>query len=164
VSAVWGWVLVAGMTSFVGLAMAEIVSALPSSGGPYFWASVLGGDRWGPLAAWVTGKTWNTVYLSEAVRQKQAVFYYRCILTGWFNLLGQVAVTAAIEYTLANHLSAMIVLGTGGAGTGGKIITQGQLLGIYAGEILREAWHHTIHVPDHACVCHVHATLRPVLL
>ncbi|DBB05374.1 TPA: hypothetical protein ACH3X3_010590 [Trebouxia sp. C0006] len=106
VSAVWGWVLVAGMTSFVGLAMAEIVSALPSSGGPYFWASVLGGDRWGPLAAWVTG---------------------------WFNLLGQVAVTAAIEYTLANHLSAMIVLGTGGAGTGGKVITQGQLLGIYAG-------------------------------
>ena len=57
VSAVWGWVLVAGMTSFVGLAMAEIVSALPSSGGPYFWASDLGGDRWGPLAAWVTGKT-----------------------------------------------------------------------------------------------------------
>ena len=57
VSAVWGWVLVAGMTSFVGLAMAEIVSALPSSGGPYFWASVLGGDKWGPLAAWVTGKT-----------------------------------------------------------------------------------------------------------
>ena len=56
-----------------------------------------------------------------------------CTGSGWFNLLGQVAVTAAIEYTLANHLSAMIVLGTGGAGTGGKVITQGQLLGIYAG-------------------------------
>lgn len=52
---------------------------------------------------------------------------------GWFNLLGQVAVTAAIEYSLANHLACMIVLGTGGAGTGGHVVTQGQLLGIYAG-------------------------------
>ena len=43
------------MTMFVGLAMAEIVSALPSSGGPYFWASVLGGRKWGPFAAFVTG-------------------------------------------------------------------------------------------------------------
>ncbi len=72
--------------------------------------------------------------------------------------------TAAVEYTLANHLSAMIVLGTGGAGTGGKIITQGQLLGIYAGEISREIWHHIVHVSDHACVCHMHAILTPVLL
>lgn len=92
------------------------------------------------------------------------MFYYDYILSGWFNLLGQVAVTAAIEYTLANHLSAMIVLGTGGAGTGGKIITQGQLLGIYAGEIPRGGWHHSVHVSDHVCVCHLHASLRPVLL
>ena len=68
------------------------------------------------------------------LRQGKCVFCYHFVLAGWFNLLGQVAVTAAIEYTLANHLSAMIVLGTGGAGTGGKVITQGQLLGIYAGE------------------------------
>lgn len=63
-SAVWGWVIVNTMTMFVGLAMAEVVSALPSSGGPYFWASVLGGERWGPLAAFVTG---------------------------WFNLLGRLS-------------------------------------------------------------------------
>lgn len=35
--AVWGWVIVAFMTTFVGIAMAEVVSSLPSSGGPYFW-------------------------------------------------------------------------------------------------------------------------------
>ncbi len=80
----------------------------------------------------------NTVHLPEAVRERKGVCYYCYVLTGWFNLLGQVAVTAAIEYTLANHLSAMIVLGTGGAGTGGKVITQGQLLGIYAGKASRE--------------------------
>ena len=37
VTAVWGWIIVAFMTSFVGIAMAEVVSSLPSSGGPYFW-------------------------------------------------------------------------------------------------------------------------------
>lgn len=55
VSAIWGWIVVATMTMFVGLAMAEIVSALPSSGGPYFWASVLGGEKYGAFAAFVTG-------------------------------------------------------------------------------------------------------------
>ena len=55
VSTIWGWVLVVSMTMFVGLAMAEIVSALPSSGGPYFWASVLGGRKWGPFAAFIAG-------------------------------------------------------------------------------------------------------------
>ena len=67
VSAVWGWIVVAFMTSFVGLAMAEIVSALPSSGGPYFWASVLGGDKWGPLAAWVTGTALSYFFLSRVL-------------------------------------------------------------------------------------------------
>eukprot|EP00891_Asterochloris_glomerata_P001109 jgi/Astpho2/1109/e_gw1.00020.5.1_t len=101
VSVVWGWVAVVFMTMFVALSMAEIVSALPSSGGPYFWASVLGGPTWGPFFAWVTG---------------------------FFNLLGQVAVTAAIEYTLANHIAAMVLLGTDGA----RVFTQAELLGVYA--------------------------------
>ena len=57
VSAIWGWIVVCTMTMFVGLAMAEIVSALPSSGGPYFWASVLGGARWGPFAAFISGQS-----------------------------------------------------------------------------------------------------------
>ena len=78
VSAVWGWVVVSTMTSFVGLAMAEIVSALPSSGGPYFWSSVLGGDRWGPLAAWVTGQCYSpTLRLIAA----QGFFWDQC--TRW---------------------------------------------------------------------------------
>ena len=40
-TAVWGWVLVASMTMLVGLAMAEIVSSLPTSGGPYFWCACI---------------------------------------------------------------------------------------------------------------------------
>ena len=55
----WGWVVVCFMTSFVALSMAEITSSLPSSGGPYFWASELGGKH-GALASWVTGAAWHT--------------------------------------------------------------------------------------------------------
>lgn len=69
------------------------------------------------------------------MQQAQAV-----VCAGWYNLLGQVAVTASIEFTLANHLVSMIVLGTGGAGTGGHVFTQGQLLGIYAGLHLLGLW------------------------
>lgn len=38
-SLIWGWVIVCFMTMFVGIAMAEVVSSLPSSGGPYFWCA-----------------------------------------------------------------------------------------------------------------------------
>ncbi len=40
---------------FVGLGMAEIVSAIPTSGGPYFWAAILAPKSIAPLASWVTG-------------------------------------------------------------------------------------------------------------
>ncbi|MEU7633078.1 amino acid permease [Nocardia sp. NPDC049220] len=66
----WGWPLVSVMVLFIGLAMAELSSAYPTSGGLYWWASRLGGPVWG----------W---------------------FTGWFNLIGQIAVTAAIDYGAA---------------------------------------------------------------
>ena len=36
-------------------------------------------------------------------------------VTGYFNLLGQFAVTAGIDFTFAAFLSTIIMLGTGGA-------------------------------------------------
>ena len=44
---------------------------------------------------------------------------------GWFNLLGQAAVTAGIDFALASHISAMWVL------SNGYILTQSQLLLVY---------------------------------
>ncbi len=73
-----GWILVSFFTMLVALAMAEIVSAIPTSGGPYFWAALLAPPRWSPFAAW---------------------------LTGWFNLLGQVAVTTGISFGLAGLIA-----------------------------------------------------------
>jgi amino acid transporter len=60
---VYGWIVVAVMTFFVGLSMAEIVSAIPTSGGPYFWAAMLAPQKHAAFLSW---------------------------LTGWFNFVGQV--------------------------------------------------------------------------
>lgn len=51
---VWGWPLVVAMTFTIALSLAEICSALPTSGGVYFWSGVLGG-RHGPVFSWVAG-------------------------------------------------------------------------------------------------------------
>lgn len=32
-----GWIFVSFMTMFVALSMAEVVSSVPTSGGPYHW-------------------------------------------------------------------------------------------------------------------------------
>src|SRR5437588_10186931 len=68
-----GWPLVGIMVDLVALAMAEVCSSYPTAGGLYYWAAKLGGKS---SARW----SW---------------------ITGWFNLLGQVAVTAGIDFGLA---------------------------------------------------------------
>ncbi|KDP35015.1 hypothetical protein JCGZ_09303 [Jatropha curcas] len=52
---VYGWPIVGLLTSIVGLSMAEICSAYPTSGGLYFWSAKLCGNNWGPFASWLTG-------------------------------------------------------------------------------------------------------------
>ena len=68
-----GWLFVGLMSTFVGLAMAEVCSAYPTAGGLYYWAAKMAPRR-PALASW---------------------------FTGWFNLIGQVAVTASIDFGLA---------------------------------------------------------------
>ncbi|KAH9975093.1 APC amino acid permease [Lactifluus volemus] len=82
---VWGWVVVAFFTMLVGLAMAEICSAHPTSGGPYFWAAMISKPQGAPFASWVTG---------------------------WFNLLGLVAMTTGISFACANFISTAATIGT----------------------------------------------------
>ena len=40
---------------FVALGMAEIVSAVPTSGGPYFWAAILAPKGSAAFWSWITG-------------------------------------------------------------------------------------------------------------
>ncbi len=79
---VWGWPFVGIMTLFVGLAMAEVCSSYPTAGGLYYWAAKLAKKN-GPAWSW---------------------------FTGWFNFLGQVAVTAGIDFGAAFFINAFLNL------------------------------------------------------
>ncbi|MFC8520327.1 amino acid permease [Streptomyces sp. NPDC057257] len=47
------WAVIGFMTLLVGLSLADVVSAYPTSGGPYFMADKLGGPRWGWTTGWL---------------------------------------------------------------------------------------------------------------
>lgn len=49
----WGWPIVALFILVIGLCMSELVSAFPTSGGIYWWASKLGGAKAGYYTGWL---------------------------------------------------------------------------------------------------------------
>ncbi|WP_375484220.1 amino acid permease [uncultured Jatrophihabitans sp.] len=49
----WGWPIVAALILVIGLCMSELVSAMPTSGGIYWWASKLGGPKAGYYTGWL---------------------------------------------------------------------------------------------------------------
>jgi amino acid transporter len=75
----WGWPIIATFILVIAFCMAELVSAFPTSGGIYWWASKLGGPVWG----------W---------------------FTGWFNLIGLIAVVASVDYAAATFGSTLLGL------------------------------------------------------
>jgi amino acid permease (GABA permease) len=77
-----GWLFVGVMVTLVALAMAEICSAYPTAGGLYWWAAAL-------------------------ARRNRAAWAW---FVGWFNFLGEVAVTAAIDFGAAITTSAFLGL------------------------------------------------------
>jgi amino acid permease (GABA permease) len=78
-----GWPLVGLMTTFVALAMAEVCSSYPTAGGLYYWSAKM---------AKRNGAAWSW-------------------FTGWFNLIGQVGVTAGIDFGLAFFINAFLNIG-----------------------------------------------------
>jgi amino acid transporter len=46
-----GWPILCGFVLLVAFSMAELTSAMPTAGGPYWWAAKLGGPGW----SWFTG-------------------------------------------------------------------------------------------------------------
>src|SRR3989441_3094435 len=47
----FGWPILCGFVLLVGFSMSELTSAMPTAGGPYWWAAKLGGAGW----SWFTG-------------------------------------------------------------------------------------------------------------
>jgi amino acid transporter len=49
----WGWPIISAFILIIGLCMSELVSAFPTSGGIYWWASKLGGAKAGYYTGWL---------------------------------------------------------------------------------------------------------------
>ncbi|MEO6511411.1 MAG: amino acid permease, partial [Nocardioides sp.] len=49
----WGWPIVSLLILVIGLTMSELVSAYPTSGGIYWWASKMGGPAAGFFTGWL---------------------------------------------------------------------------------------------------------------
>jgi amino acid transporter len=82
----WGWLLVGTIVIFVAMSMGEICSSFPTAGGLYYWAAKLAPAKSAPVWSW---------------------------FAGWFNLLGQVAITAGISFGCAFSVSAFLNIYTG---------------------------------------------------
>jgi amino acid permease (GABA permease) len=82
---VWGWLVVGFFVTLVALGMAEVASSYPTAGGLYYWSAKLAKTN-APAWSW---------------------------FTGWFNLLGQVAVTAGIDFGLSFFINAFLNLAFG---------------------------------------------------
>ena len=49
----WGWPIISAFILVIGFTMSELVSAYPTSGGIYWWASKLGGAKAGYYTGWL---------------------------------------------------------------------------------------------------------------
>ena len=83
-----GWLVVGFFVTLVALGMAEVASSYPTAGGLYYWAAKLAPESGRDPAKW----SW---------------------FVGWFNLIGQVAVTAGIDFGLATFTTALLNLTIG---------------------------------------------------
>ena len=48
----WGWPIICGLILLVAFSMSELVSKYPTAGGIYYWASTMGGPKWGWFTGW----------------------------------------------------------------------------------------------------------------
>ncbi|KAK5167607.1 polyamine transporter tpo5 [Saxophila tyrrhenica] len=101
-SAVWCWLISGAGCMCIALSVSELVSAYPTCGGLYYTVSRLAPREWVPSISWVTG---------------------------WLNLLGQVAGVASSEWGAAALLLATISIGTDFQ----YEPTTGQTVGVMAG-------------------------------
>ncbi len=80
-----GWLVVGVFVIVVALGMAEVPSSYPPAGGLYYWSAKLAPE------SGRSGATWSW-------------------FVGWFNLVGQVAVTAGIDFGFAFFFDAFLNL------------------------------------------------------
>ncbi|KAJ3569587.1 hypothetical protein NP233_g4958 [Leucocoprinus birnbaumii] len=85
---VWGWLIACTLILTVGMSMAELGSAAPTSGGLYFWTYTLASERWRNLLCWIVG---------------------------YANTVASIASVASIDWGAAVQVMAAVDIGTDGA-------------------------------------------------
>ncbi|KAJ5320096.1 hypothetical protein N7508_000379 [Penicillium antarcticum] len=78
---VWGWIIAMIFIQCIAMSMAELCSAMPTSGGLYYAAAVLAPPGYGPFAAWITG---------------------------WSNWIGQITAAPSVNYSLSAMILAAV--------------------------------------------------------
>ncbi|TFK35826.1 APC amino acid permease [Crucibulum laeve] len=84
---VWGWAVASVFILSVGISMAELASAAPTSGGLYFWTYSLSSPRWRNLLCWIVG---------------------------YANTIGSIASVASIDWGCAVQVMAAATIGSNG--------------------------------------------------
>ncbi|KAI8069373.1 amino acid transporter [Gongronella butleri] len=105
-SMVYGWPVASLFVICVALSLAELCSAMPAGGGVYFYASKMSQGS------------------GDAGERRMALITW---MTGWFNVLGNVALVASIDWSLTQMIFAEVTLATDNA----FVPTTAQCLGLY---------------------------------
>ncbi|KAI8146083.1 amino acid/metabolite permease [Fennellomyces sp. T-0311] len=90
VSMIWGWLTAASFVMSVALMLGELCSSMPTTGGLYYFAAKMSmrsdtDMKFMPLVTW---------------------------MTGWFNVVGNVALVASIDWSLTQMVFAWVTLAT----------------------------------------------------
>jgi choline transport protein len=61
--------MIALISTCVGISLSELASALPNAGGQYFWANELAPKKWANAASYLTGwiAWWGSMFTSASV-------------------------------------------------------------------------------------------------
>ncbi|KAG2135208.1 amino acid/polyamine transporter I [Suillus bovinus] len=123
---VWGWAIACPFIMCIGLAMAELASAAPTSGGLYYWTYSLASPRCRNFLSWIVGYS-NTVQIITGVGKRS--FIFPTVFLGSCGL-------ASIDWACAIQVTATISIASSGQA---YTTTNRQLYGIYAALVLSQA-------------------------
>jgi len=103
-----GWPLATIFTLFVAAGIAELTSAIPTSGALYHWASIIGGSGWGWFTAWFNMVGQFTITAGIDFGAAQFLTPLLGITETWNNFLILYA-AILISHGLFNHFGIKIV-------------------------------------------------------
>src|SRR3954447_26953591 len=118
ISISWTWPILSALILIVGFTMSELLSAYPTSGGIYWWASKLGGPRAGFFTGWLNligliavtaGVAYGcATFIDLTISTWSTSYYDNYSLTRVFITFVIVLVGAAVLNIFSSHLMAVM--------------------------------------------------------